>query len=195
MKMKLSVKDLIAIGAVMILSFPVMYFVVLYATGNLTIQIGPKELTPVEEMNLAVMRQSARRDSLSMVHSKTFSALKKEREELQMERERLTQQQERLGMAEAELESEKEELIRKKKELEGLVQQTDELDKKRVKQLAKVYAAMRADEAAQILETLDDALVARVLSSMTDDRQKAKILSSLSKSKARRISKKIQQGV
>ncbi len=195
MKMKLTVKDLLAVGLVMILSFPIMYFAVLYATGNLRIQIGPKELTPAEEMKLAVMRQSERRDSLAMVHSKTFNALKKEREELKRERERLSNQQEQLAIVDSELEEKKEQLTQRKSELEELVEETDELSRKRVGQLAKVYGAMRAEEAAQILETLDDLLVARVLSAMSDNRQKAKILSALSKGKARRISQRIEKGV
>jgi flagellar motility protein MotE (MotC chaperone) len=75
--------------------------------------------------------------------------------------------------------------------MEKTVSQSDDLDKKRVKQLAKVYGAMRAEEAARILETLDDDLCINILSNMGDDRQKAKILSALTGDKATRVSNKI----
>jgi flagellar protein FlbB len=89
------------------------------------------------------------------------------------------------------LEKTRNELAEERKKLEKLVSQSDELDKKRIKQLAKVYSAMRPEEAATIIETLDDNLVITILTSMGDDRQKAKILSLISKEKATRISKKI----
>ena len=66
---------------------------------------------------------------------------------------------------------------------------------KRIKQLAKVYGAMRANEAAQILETLDDNLLIKIINAISDDRQKAKIMAGLSKSKAARISKKMGKAV
>jgi flagellar motility protein MotE (MotC chaperone) len=50
---------------------------------------------------------------------------------------------------------------------------------------------MRPEEAARILETLDDDLLINILGAMGDDRQKAKILSVLSPDKASRVSKKI----
>jgi flagellar motility protein MotE (MotC chaperone) len=71
------------------------------------------------------------------------------------------------------------------------VGQSDTLDKKRIKQLAKVYGAMRAEEAARILETLDDDLCLNILSSIGDDRQKAKIFSALSATKSAAVSKKL----
>ena len=100
----------------------------------------------------------------------------------------------RLGIAESELgriESERQKLAENRKRLEKLVAESNELEQKRIKQLARVYAAMRPREAALILETLEDALLIRILRAINDDRQKGKIVASLSREKAARISRKM----
>jgi flagellar motility protein MotE (MotC chaperone) len=120
-----------------------------------------------------------------------FFAVEQEKADLVAEKTRVAQQQERMLMVQQELEKTRNDLTEERKKLEKVVGQSDTLEKKRIKQLAKVYGAMRPEEAARILETLDDQLLINILSAMGDDRQKAKILSTLSQEKASRISKKI----
>jgi flagellar motility protein MotE (MotC chaperone) len=64
---------------------------------------------------------------------------------------------------------------------------------KKIKELSKIYGAMRPVEAAQIIETLQDELAVKVLTNIGDERQKGKILSALSREKATRISKLISK--
>ncbi|MBD3345462.1 MAG: hypothetical protein GF401_10410 [Chitinivibrionales bacterium] len=187
----LKLKELIAIGAVAILSFPVMYMTVLFMTGHARIEFGPREFDKREEGELRLEKQSERIDSLAAVHSKSFQANQQKLKELEKEREKLIKQQEHVAIMQQELESAKTELIAKKKEMEQLVKETSELEKKRIRQLAKVYGSMRATEAARILETLDDDLLIKILNSINDDRQKAKIVAAISQKKASRISKKM----
>lgn len=137
------------------------------------------------------MKLNAKKDSLAAVQSQTFFAIEKQKADLDAEKKKMAEQQDHVLMVEQELEKTRGELTEERKKLEKLVGQSDELDKKRIKQLAKVYSAMRPDEAARILETLDDDLLINILSAMGDDRQKAKILSILSPDKASRVSKKI----
>ena len=83
----------------------------------------------------------------------------------------LAPQQDQVKIAQEEMEKTKVELGAEREKLEKLVGETDSLDKKRIKQLAKVYSAMRPEEASRILETLDDNLCVNILSNMGDERQ------------------------
>ena len=188
--MKLTLKQLIIILASLTVSFPVIYLLMLFATGNARIEFSkPKEKMEARELRLITL--NARKDSLAALHSKTFFALEKQKADLEAEKKRMNEERERMLMVQQELERTRNELTEERKKLEKLIGQNDELDQKRIKQLAKVYGAMRPEEAARILETLDDDLLIKILTSMGDDRQKAKILSTISGEKATRISKKI----
>jgi flagellar motility protein MotE (MotC chaperone) len=137
------------------------------------------------------MKLNAKKDSLASMQSQTFFAIEKQKADLDEQKKKMSEQQDHVLMVEQELEKTRNDLTEERKKLEKLVGQSDELDKKRIKQLAKVYSAMRPEEAARILETLDDDLLINILGAMGDDRQKAKILSILSPDKASRVSKKI----
>jgi flagellar motility protein MotE (MotC chaperone) len=190
--MKLRLKDIIIISIVTVVTFPILYFVMIFATGNARIEFSSKKPGFIENrQKMKFLQHSNRRDSLMLVQSQTFIAAEKARKEAESEKEQLEKQQERINMLTQELEQTRKELAQERERFEQMVAQTDELEMKRIKQLAKVYGAMRADEAAQILETLDDNLLIKIINAISDDRQKAKIMSGLSKSKAARISKKM----
>ena len=187
--MNFKMKDFIAIAAVTVASFPVMYLIMLFVTGAARIEFQrPKENTE-KEQKVEVVKQTARRDSLAERNSKTFQALQKERVELEAERQRLREQQDRINLLQSEVEQQQKKLAEEREKFEKVVQKSDSLGDKKIKDLAKMYAAMRPSEAASILSTLDDRMVAKVLKAINDDRQKAKILGALSTSKAARISK------
>jgi flagellar motility protein MotE (MotC chaperone) len=189
--MKLTLKQLIIIAATLTFSFPVMYLLILMITGNAHIEFNQPVKEKKDEKQLKLMKINAHKDSLSAVQSQMFFAVEQEKADLVAEKTRVAQQQERMLMVQQELEKTRNDLTEERKKLEKVVGQSDTLEKKRIKQLAKVYGAMRPEEAARILETLDDQLLINILSAMGDDRQKAKILSTLSQEKASRISKKI----
>lgn len=188
--MNLKLKDYIAIAIVTVISFPVLYIAMLFFTGVAHVEFEEKSKKPQgESKSVELMRLTARKDSLSASNSRTFQALQKERIGLQEERNRLLEQQQRIDLLQRELESQHKLLQGERAKLENLVEKSDSLDNRKIKQLSKVYAAMRPAEAAQIIETLKDELAAKILTTMNDDRQKAKILSSLSGEKAARISR------
>jgi flagellar motility protein MotE (MotC chaperone) len=189
--MKLTLKELIIIVAVLTFSFPVVYVLMMLATGSARIEFNQPAKPKKDDKELKFMKLSAKKDSLAAVQSQTFFAIEKQKADLDDEKKRMGEQQDHVLMVEQELEKTRSDLTEERKKLEKLVGQSDELDKKRIKQLAKVYSAMRPEEAARILETLDDDLLINILGAMGDDRQKAKILSVLSPDKASRVSKKI----
>jgi flagellar motility protein MotE (MotC chaperone) len=188
---KLTIKQLIIIMASLTLSFPVVYLFMLFATGNARIEFNKPLKEKKDEHQLKFIAMNARKDSLAVFHSQTFFAIEKQKVELETGKKQASEERERMIMAQQELEKTRNELTEERKKLETLVGQSDEMDKKRIKQLAKVYSAMRPEEAAHILETLDDNLLIKILGLMDDDRQKAKILATISKEKATRISEKI----
>lgn len=189
--MNLKLKDYIALGLVAVLSFPVVYFAIMLWTGMVRVEFGPKDKPEEEKVNIEAMKFTERKDSLAAAHSRSFQALVQEKAEMEQERKRLQDQQQRIDLAQQELESERKVIQEEHEKLEKLVSKSDSLDRKKVKELAKVYGAMKAAEAAQIIETLNDKMAANVISAIGDDRQKGKILAALSTEKASTISKLI----
>jgi flagellar motility protein MotE (MotC chaperone) len=190
--MKLSLRDVIIIAATTVLSFPLIYLLLMLVTGGARLEINqPKKYEEKKEQQVKLIKINAKHDSLAASQSQTFMALEQQKADLVKEKQQLAEQQERMTMVQQELEKTRADLTAERQKLEKLVSKSDDLDKKRIKQLAKVYGAMRAEEAARILETLDDGLCVNILAEMGDDRQKAKILTALSPEKAARVSKKI----
>jgi flagellar motility protein MotE (MotC chaperone) len=189
--MKLTLKQLIIIVATMTLSFPVVYMLMLFATGNARIEFNKPEKSKTDDKEVKILKINARKDSLAAVQSQTFKAVEQEKADLETEKKHFAEQQSRMLMVQQELDNTRNQLVEERKKLERLVLQSDTLENKRIKQLAKVYSAMRPEEASRILETLDDDLLIKILSAMGDDRQKAKIMSTISQEKAARISNKI----
>lgn len=190
--MNLKLKDIIIIAVVMLTSFPLMYTILLFATGSAKVVFEAGQEKQIETLKKSErMNTSARKDSIAAANSKVFQALQKERGEVIEEKERLNDQRTRLEMMQEEIQSQREALLKERKKLEQLVSQSDSLDMKRMRDLAKVYGAMKPAEAAEILSTLSDRNVAKVLKMINDDRQKAKILAFMSRDKAASISKLI----
>lgn len=187
--MKLKVTDYVAIGFVTIISFPVLYLIMLFLTGSARIEFGAEKVDGEKKEKVELVKQSSRKDSLASINSRTFQAIRQERIELENERARLREQQDRVNMLQVQVENERKMLTEERQKMEKLVSTSDSLSAKKVKDLAKMYGAMRPAEAATILSTMEDRMVARIITSIGDDRQKAKILSSFPSDKAARISR------
>ncbi|MDR2729089.1 MAG: hypothetical protein LBB56_08135 [Chitinispirillales bacterium] len=184
--------DFIAIILVTLLTFPVLYVGMLVYTGNLSFVYRQPQEDPEADLKVEEVRHTRRRDSLSAENSKVFLALQQEKAEIQRERERLLEVQERLEMLQSNIEGSKTELVKERKQLESKLAVNPESETARYKQLARLYGAMKPAEAAGILETLPDVQVTSILTSINDDRQRAKIVSLLTKDKAARISRLIK---
>lgn len=192
--MKLSIRDLIKIAVVAVLSFPLTYLIVLFATGNARIEFS-KGYNPGKEIErLRTITHSKRRDSLAVVHMESYKALQREREELEKMRSSLDEREQRIDMVRRELEQSRAALAEERKKFETGAQENDEASQKRAKQLAGVYGAMRPEEAAGILETLETNLVVEILNNINDDRQRAKILAALPQERAANISRRMRSG-
>ena len=194
--MKLNLKDIIIIAIISVISFPLVYFVMLLVTGNAKIVLTNTPLLKKESSKeLMVMKQNQETDSLLLQQSQIYMSAETEKKKVEEERKKLIKQQERISFVHTELENQKNQLQNERKKLEDLVNKSNELETKKIKKLAKVYAAMRPQEAASILETLSDKLCLDIINAINDDRQKAKIMSMVSAEKASRMSKSMGQSL
>ncbi|MCU0609704.1 MAG: hypothetical protein MUF22_08075 [Chitinispirillaceae bacterium] len=185
--MNFKIKDIIILAAVFVFSFPVTYFAILLVMGNARVEFGEKPKDPEVVEKVEIARRSEKAESLAVVNSRIFQANKLEQERVEKERESLQEARKRLELYQNDLEAQKAEVKKEREKIETLVEKSETLDKKKTVQLAKMYSAMRPAEAAQIIETLNDDLAMGILQNISDDRQKAKILSALSPEKATRI--------
>jgi len=174
---------------VMVLSFPLMYLVALLGTGNAKLVFKGDLARKIEiENQIRIDEQSATRDSLLLLNSHAFQANVAEKERLASERENLLQEQQRLQMLIQEMQQERDEMELERVRLDEALQTSDEASQNRLRRLARVYGAMKANEAARIMETLSDDLCVNVFQYMGEDRQKAKILAAMTGDKAARLS-------
>jgi flagellar motility protein MotE (MotC chaperone) len=173
----------------MLLSFPLTFLAMLLVTGNAKLVFRGDLARAVEVETMARMqRNSQLRDSLIVENSYSFQANVEEGERLVAQQERLLREQERLNILIAELQMERQRLEAERSRFEGAISQTRDGNVRRATDLARIYQAMKPQEAAQILETLPDDLCIDILRAMTDDRQRGRILASMEIEKATRLS-------
>jgi flagellar motility protein MotE (MotC chaperone) len=184
-------KEIIIVGLVGIISFPILYAAILFMNGMLRIEYGVPKGSVEAEKKLQIIKRTDKTDSLMIAHSRTFQALQNEQSDIEKERQRLKETQDRMDIVQKELDEKKKAISDERAKMESLVEKSDSLEMKKYKNQAKVYAAMKPLEAAQIIETLPDEHAAKILNAMNDDRQKAKILSQLSSEKAARVTVKL----
>jgi len=180
--------DFIAIILVTLFTFPLLYVGMLFYTGTLRLEYGLPQVSD-EDLKVEEVRHTRRRDSLSAENSKLFLALQQERADIERERERLLEIQGRLEMLQNSIEGSKANLVSERRQLESKLAVNPDAERARYRQLARLYGAMKPAEAAGILETLPDAQVTSILVNIPDDRQRARIVSSLTTEKAARITR------
>jgi flagellar motility protein MotE (MotC chaperone) len=186
-------QELIIVGLVIVvLSFPLMYLSMLLATGNAKLVFKGDLAKKIEvENQTRLQRQDEVRDSLILVNSYSYIANLDEKKRIEALNEKLVKEQDRLAIMRSELEQERIAIEKERKTYEAALAKSSTKNNTRIKKLAKVYGAMKANEAARIMETLDDALCIDIFKYLNEDRQKAKILAAMSGEKASRLSKKM----
>ena len=182
-------RDILAIVLVALLTFPILYVIMMFSSGAMRIEYGFKEPDHEEEVRVEEVKHTARRDSLAAENTKIFEAAQKERADLAREQERLAEQYTRLEMLQADIEQKRQELVNERTLLENKMAVVPDAEDARYKRLARIYESMKPGEAAGILETLPDAQTAAIIGRMGDNRQKARIMALLTKEKAARLNR------
>lgn len=184
-------KDIIIVAAVGVASFPLLYAAILFANGVLRIEYGVPQKAIEDQKKIQTIKRTEKTDSILITQSRTFQALQNEKKDIEKERQKLREQQGRIDLLQKELEEKQSVLELQRTKLENLVSKSDSLETKKFKNQARVYTAMKPLEAAQIIETMPDDYASKLLNAMSDDRQKAKILSALSTEKAAKVTERL----
>jgi len=171
-------KDLIGIALLSVVLFPITLLGVLLATGVVHLKLGMNEQAKTE-INSYLRRYHPEQDRAEARQMKSLKALESKEEVLQTEGENLRREQERLDVLRLENAQLKKEILSHRKKIENLVEQSSDLQKKRLVALAEVYSSMRPEEAAPILLSLNDQLVADIIRLIPETRSQSKILGTL----------------
>ena len=123
-----------------------------------------------------------------MSFAKSYLSMEEERGRQAKKQAIIQEEEKRVQALRDEVKKEREELEKVKIQIEKLVKDTDQLEKKKIKQLAKIYGAMRAEESAPILLTLNDAMVAQIIQNIGDERTKGKLMAQIGNINQKRAS-------
>ena len=198
----LKIKDIVALGLLAVVSFPMVLLGVLLWTGNVRMVFGPEAQDPNARAKLLERPEDipgatvTGHDKESEGKPATAASPEKAGEMDQREAEvlREIQRLEDLRADDARLRD----TIRAERErLEKLLSAGDNLENKRTEVLAATFVGMKPDQAAKILAALDDILVTAVLRKVTDDKPRAKILAALGKidvQRAARVARLLDSG-
>ena len=181
----LKLKDIIALGLLAVVSFPIVLLGVLLWTGNVRMVFGPETQDPNARARLLERPEdipgatkSGATDSSVPGSAPPSAEHLAELDQREAEVLRETQRMEELRTENARL---RDEIRNERERLEKMFSKTDSLESQRTQVLASTFVGMKPDQAAKILSALDDILVTAILRKVTDDKPRAKILAALGK--------------
>jgi len=187
-------KDLIALGLLALVSFPVILLGVLMWTGNVRLAFGPEDVSSTasrerlqvrpEDLEGAMPPEPSASPAVGGNHME--GALEMREVELDRREAEVQRELSRLGELRAEDQKLREEIESDRKRIEALLAGKDSLEKSRMLVLASTFSNMKADQAAKIMVGLDDVLATNVLRTIKDDKPRAKILAAVAKLDAAR---------
>jgi flagellar motility protein MotE (MotC chaperone) len=187
--MNIRMREIIIVAFIMFIVFPIIYLGVMFINGKTRLNSNHSR-SPLKVIDMIdAPKEEAKAESLAVLNTVAFQALQKQRNSIESERRKMMEDKQRLELFQQELEKQKDELRSERERIEGLVDKSDSFDKKKSVQMARAYSAMRPAEAAQILSTLPDDIVIRILEGITDDRTKAKIIAALPPEKSTSITR------
>lgn len=174
----MKLKDLIGISLVSIFLFPVILIAIMLAAGVVHIEFGDgKDKERLKTAYTGV--DQAKQEEAEARQLKAFKALQLKERDLKEKETEINRGIERLENLKLETAVAKEEIAVHRRKIEELAGKSEELQDKQIAALAEVYGAMRPDEAAPILLSLDNAIVVRILRKIPETRATSKLLASI----------------
>ena len=185
------IKDVIALGLLALVSFPVVLLGVLMWTGNVRLAFGPedpsqsasRERLQVRSEDLAdlpsvpALPSGAARDDGSLMLRE--AELDSREAQIQRDLSRI----EELRVEDARL---RDTIVAERRRIDVLLAGKDSLEQSRLIILANTFTGMKPDQAAKILSGLDDILVTGILRAVRDDKPRAKLLAAFGKADPQR---------
>lgn len=185
------IKDVIALGLLALVSFPVVLLGVLMWTGNVRLAFGPEDpsqsaarerlqlrpedLADVPDVPLTPSA-GARDDGSLMLREAELDS-----REAQIQRD--LSRVEELRVEDARL---RDTIVAERRRIDILLAGKDSLEQSRLIILANTFTGMKPDQAARILSGLDDILVTGILRAVRDDKPRAKLLAAFGKADPQR---------
>jgi flagellar motility protein MotE (MotC chaperone) len=174
----MKLKDLLGISLVSIFLFPVVLIGIMLAAGVVHIEFGDgKDQDRLKTAFTGV--DQAKQEEAEAKQLKAFKALESKERELKEKEAEMNRKSERLENLKMETAKAKEEIEADRRKIEELVGKSSDAQDKQIAALAEVYGAMRPDEAAPILLSLDDKVVARIMKKIPETRSTSKLMASL----------------
>jgi flagellar motility protein MotE (MotC chaperone) len=172
------IKDLVTVGLLSTLLFPVVLILVLLLTGVVHLDLGMNKST-AKDMTQYLEKYSPLQDEADSKQSKLFQANQKKVLEIDEKEKKVIAEIERLESLKIENTDLKNEIEAQRTRIEALVGENRELSDKRIDALAQVYGSMKPIEAAPILLSLTEDQIAKIITKIPENRSKAKIMAAI----------------
>jgi flagellar motility protein MotE (MotC chaperone) len=176
--MSIKIKDLVTVGLLSTLLFPVVLILVLLLTGVVHLDLGMNKST-AKDMTQYLEKYSPLQDEADSKQSKLFQANQKKVLEIDEKEKKVIAEIERLESLKIENTDLKNEIEAQRTRIEALVGENRELSDKRIDALAQVYGSMKPIEAAPILLSLTEDQIAKIITKIPENRSKATIMAAI----------------
>jgi flagellar motility protein MotE (MotC chaperone) len=181
----LKIKDIIALVALAVVSFPVVLLGVLLWTGNVRLVFGTEAQDPAARARLLERPEDIPGATRTMADTSrmgmTDSAMLLRAADLDRREAEAMQEASRVQMLREDDARIRDTIRAERLRLESILGKGDSLESARTTVLAGTFSGMKPDQAAKILTALDDILVTAILRKIPDDRPRAKILAAMGK--------------
>ena len=192
----MKMKDILGLGLITAAAFPILMIIMLLSQGVIRFDVGLDEEAK-EKTNAYLRKYHPQQDEAEIKHMKTYESMRLKEKELERTMAEVQREQERLENLKIENNKLKDDITKERKKIESLIADSREIQQKRLRALAEVYGSMRPEEAAPILLTLKDKLVADILLLIPEVRSQSKLMGALGTidvKRAARISKLMGKG-
>ncbi|MBI3014045.1 MAG: hypothetical protein HYY65_03035 [Candidatus Tectomicrobia bacterium] len=133
---------------------------------------------------------SAQGAPLSLKDLQILQSLEKRKEDLDRREEALKRYEERLQSLKQEVEKKLAEILQTEKRIQERLGMIGQMEEEKISRLAKLYSGMRPEEAAPLLERMQEETTLKVFQRMKD-RQASRILAFMNPEKAARLSEQL----
>lgn len=171
-------KDIIGIGLVSTLLFPIVLVAILVMKGVLHFQVGmdPEVDQKVKQYVEPMTKEQAESDEKQMP---SWEAAQKKAQEIQNKEEELKKEAERLQMVEQENKKMLETIDSSRAKFSKEYDDAEKEAAQKLASLAQIYGTMKPIEAAPILLNLSDAKCAQIIAKIPEPRQQAKLIAAM----------------
>jgi flagellar motility protein MotE (MotC chaperone) len=175
-------KDVIALGLLSLLSFPLVLLGVLLGMGKIHMSFGDAPLSPEAKARLAEHVEPLAKPSGQDSASIGKGGNSDEREaEIDSREAMALEEQKRMEALRSDVQRMQDSIAKERMALERLLGKGDSVSGVRMKALSATMGSMKPDDAAKILLGLDDLMAVGVLRGIAEDRTRAKILAAVSR--------------